>query len=489
MKRNFLKKTLGCLLALSLAATSIVPVFAEEETAEEETEVIAEEETEDIADDEAEDAADEAEDTADEGTYQLTVGTAIRDITPTEENGLLPIDGVGRTTLVGVIDEIDVRVIALSDGETTSLMVISETGRGPYGPQYVEALSEHTGLPVEAIYYGATHAHAVPEVTDPVDLDYDDDDPEVTNLQRWAKYVQEQMFDAADEALSTMEPATMGIATGESYINVNRNRTYTDENGETYRSEGYNPTGPSDKTLTVLEFDNMDGDPIAFIIQYAMHNTVMYANECIDGETGVSSDVSGFVSKSLEELYDGCVAMWISGAAGDQNPIYRNQYFTPSVEGDDYEASFIPGGDYDIVKYLGKIQLSDVKSVIADIDDKTSDVKISYAYGETSIPAEEDYEEDEFPLSLSLLRIGDVAFVGCAGELFTSIGMYMKENSELENTLVCNHIWTHEGQFANYMTDDEGKELGGAGTMAQYQEGYINDALTDLMNEMIEETN
>ncbi len=456
MRRNFMRKALGCLLSLALAAAMAMPAFA-----------------------------------AEEDEYQLYVGTAIRDVTPTEENGLLPIDGTGMTTLVGVIDEIYVRMIALSDGETTSLMVITETGRGPYGPEYVELLSEHTGLPVEAIYYGATHAHAVPEQTQYVDLDYDDDDPEVTNLQRWCKLVLDQMYDAADEALANMEPATMGIGYGESYINVNRNRTYTNEEGETYRSEGYNPTGPSDKTLAVIEFDNMDGDPIAFIVQYAMHNTAMYANECFDGGTGVSSDIGGYVSKALESLYDGCVAMWISGAAGDQNPIYRNQYFTPSIEGDDYESTIIEGGDYDIVKYLGKIQLSDVKSVIADIsdEDKTSNVKVSCAYGETSIPAAEGYESDEFPLSLSLLRLNDIALVGCPGELFTSIGMYMKENSELECTLVCNHIWTHEGQFEGYMSDDEGIELGGSGTNARYQAGYINDALTDLMNELIEETN
>ncbi len=467
MKKNFLKKMTGCLLALALAAVTVVPAFAEEaetEDAEEEEEV----------------------------TYELSVGAAVRDITPTEENGLLPIEGVGNTTLVGVLDNIHVRVIALNDGESTALIVCTETGRGPYGPQFVQALSDHTGVDLDAIFCTATHSHAVPEITEELDYDFDDDDPDVTNLQRWGKLVMEQMFDAADEAMANMEPATMGYGFGESYINVNRNRTYTDEDGNEYRSQGYNPTGDSDKTLAVIEFDNMDGDPIAFIVNYAVHGVVMYANQCIDGGTGVSSDIPGYVSNCLEEVYPGCVGMWISGAAGNQNPIFGNEIFTPSIETGEAETTYAAGGDLEILDYLGKIQFADVKDVIKGIDkdEMTSDVKITYEYGESTIPAEpmEEGGSDEYTLSLSLLRLGDLALVGSPGELFSSIGEYMKENSILDDTIIVNHVWTHEGQRGGYMTDDEGKILGGFGTNANYLRGYVNSGLSMLMNDLIYES-
>ncbi|MDO4276598.1 MAG: hypothetical protein Q4D16_23295 [Eubacteriales bacterium] len=458
---KFAKAVVTCITAFSLTAGFALPAYANEMPAE-------------------------TSNTA----HSLSVGAAVRDITPTVENGLLPIDGTGKTTLVGVIDPIHVRVAAISDSENTSLVVSFESGRGPYGPQYAQALSEHTELPIEAIFYSTTHSHAVPEITEEINLDYEENDPEVTNLQRWGKLAMEQMLDAADEALAEMEPATMGIGYSESYINVNRNRTYTAEDGSSYRSQGYNPTGPSDKTVAAVRFDDMDGNPIAFIVNYAVHGTVMYANQCIDGGTGVSSDIPGYVSNCLENSYDDSVALWISGAAGDQNPIFANEYFTPAVDTNDKETTYIEDGCEDILEYLGKIHYSDVQSALASIDSTTSDASVNFAYGGTSIPASEDNESgsDEYGLQLQVLHIGDVALVGCAGELFSSTGSYLKDNSLLDNTIIANHVWTHEEQFANYLADDEGRILGGQGCKAAYEPGYINSALTILMNDLINET-
>ena len=54
----------------------------------------------------------------------LQVGAAVRDITPTKENGMLPIStGLARQNLVDVIDPLHVRVIAVNDGQKTALMI------------------------------------------------------------------------------------------------------------------------------------------------------------------------------------------------------------------------------------------------------------------------------------------------------------------------------------------------------------------------------
>lgn len=423
-----------------------------------------------------------------EANSGIQVGAAVRDITPTLENGMLPIDGVGKTTLVGVLDPIHVRVIAIRDDEDTFLMVATETGKGPYGPQYAESLAEHTGIPVESIFELSTHAHAVPEIKEEIDLDFEEDDPEVTNMQRWGKLVMDQMLDAADEALENMEPATVEIGYSESYINVNRNRYYTAEDGSSYRSQGYNPTGVSDKTVTALQFNNMEEEPIAFVVNYPVHGTVMYANQCIDGGTGVSSDIPGYVSNCLESTYEDSVAIWCSGAAGDQNPIIANEYFTPSIETGEKETTYMEGGNTDILDFLGKILYADVLTALDNAQDVTGDIDISSAYGGTEIPATEEHDADTFGLQLQVLRIGDIAFVGCAGELFNSIGLYMQENSILEDTIIVNHVWTHEEQSLSYLADDDGRINGGQGCNAPYEPGYINDALTDLMNELLEST-
>ncbi len=416
----------------------------------------------------------------------LLIGVSKRDITPTKENGMLPIAGIGRDAgdIVDVIDHVYTRVMALQSADTTALIVVTETGKGPTGWQFAELLSEHTGVPVEAIFYTTTHVHSVPEEKNEVNFDFAEGQHESTK-QLWAKYVLEQMYDACDEALASMQPASVGIAYGESYINTNRNRVYTNrETGESYTELGYNPTGVSDKTLVTMRFDDADGKPIAFLVNYAMHAVTMIANTYFDGETGISGDVPGYVSGLLEAENEGAVAFWTSGTAGDQNPISSNQVMIPVPETGDLLTYYT--GDYDIMKYWASIHFADILATLDKIEETTPNLFLGFAEGNTVIPTEEGATADEFLLHLKVLRIGDIAFVGSPAELFSSIGKYMKSNAALKNTIVFNHTWTQKDANNGYIADDESRVTGGYGIGRKtFQIGYINDALTGLMNELI----
>lgn len=429
--------------------------------------------------------------TAESGDTPLLVGAAIRDVTPTIENGMLPIAGIGRDAgpIVDVIDPIHTRIIALQSGETTALIVCTETGKGPYGPQFAALLSEHTGIPVDAIFYTTTHTHSAPEITSEIDLDFKEGE-EVDTKQLWGKYVLEQMCSGADEALANLQPAKVAVGYGESFINVNRNRIYTRrEDGSTYVELGYNPTGISDKTLTVLRFDSLDDKPIAFLINYPMHMVTMIANTYFDGQTGISADINGYVSTLLEKENEGAVAVWTSGAAGDQNPISSNQVMIPVPETGELLTYYT--GDYDIMKYWGSIHFADILSVLNTMDEGIPNLNLAYASGSSTLPTREDVEADGFDIHLKVLRIGDIALVGSPGELFTSLGMYMKESSSLENTIIFNHTWTQEGSYNGYIGDDYALVNGGYGVRparATYAVGTISDGLADLMNELIAQT-
>ena len=415
---------------------------------------------------------------------EFCVGAAVRDITPSED--MLPLERKPEVEMTGVLDPLSVRAIAMTDGDTTMLMVCSETGRS-FGPQFADAVAEHTGLPLENIVVTSTHTHAAPEITEDIDLDFEDGD-DVTNQQKWAKYAMAQMLDAVDEALDSMEPASMGIDYSESYINVNRNSVYNvvGEDGTVTegRDLGWNPAGDSDRTVAAIRFNNAEGDPIAFIINYAVHGTVMHANTCIAGKTGISADIPGIVSGYLEDHYDGAVAMWLSGAAGDQNPIMQNDMYTRNVETGEFEETF--NDDYQLLTFLSKIHYADVEEAIESIDSYTSEISLECEYMETSIPAK---EEGDYGVSLQMVRIGDVGLACFPGELFTSTGKYMKENALLDDTIVVNHAWQRDTQHNGYHADDWTIENGGFGQrQAKYQAGYLNDALTDMMNEFYEET-
>ena len=211
------------------------------------------------------------------------------------------------------------RVLAFEGADTTALIIACETGRS-FGPQFAETVVEHTGLPLENIVMTSTHTHAAPEITEDVVLDFDENDPEVTNQQKWSKYAMEQMLHAVDEALANLQPATVGIGYSESYINVNRNSVYNriaeDGTVTEERNLGWSQDGATDRTVAAIRFNAEDGSPIAFLINYAVHGTVMNANTCIDGKTGISSDIPGIVSTYLEENNEGAVAMWLSGLHG-----------------------------------------------------------------------------------------------------------------------------------------------------------------------------
>lgn len=111
-----------------------------------------------------------------------------------------------------------------------------------------------------------------------------------------------------------MRPAAIGYGSGRANVNVNR-RALT-AIGSWWL--GINPDGPSDKTVAIVKVSTAAGEPIAVLINYGVHGTGMgQANYDISG------DVPGAVSRWVEEHFGGgVVALWISGAGGDQCPIY-----------------------------------------------------------------------------------------------------------------------------------------------------------------------
>ncbi len=415
--------------------------------------------------------------------YDLKAGAAVRDITPTEENGLLPIAAVGRTTAEGVIDPLHTRVIALNDGEKTALIVSNETGKGPYGPLYAQELSDHTGVPLENIFYTATHAHATPEITNVIDMSYITfgENDEVDNLQKWGRLVYDQLMEAADEALANMQSVKVGIGYSNCYLNVNRNFRYTNADGTYSWGQGYGFDGFSDKTLAVIRLTSVEtGAPVAFIVNYAIHGVSMYANKVLDGKTGISSDVGGFVCNALESQNEGAVALFLMGAAGDQNPIFGNEFFTPSIETGSKETT--TQGSLEVLTWLGKLMYFDTVEAIRNIKTETGNAGLGMKYGTTTIPSTKggDYE-----VALQVLRIGSIALVGFPGEMFNEIGVNAINASPMENTLWVNLVWTREGQATGYHSTDIITVEGGQGQNKNYMPGYLQDAVTKLTRDLV----
>ena len=128
------------------------------------------------------------------------------------------------------------------------------------------------------------------------------------------RQVEDALIDALKLARGGMQPAKCGFGSGSANVNINRRAQLND--GTWWL--GYNPDGPSDKTVAVVKIESVQGAPIALLVNYAMHGTGMGQDNY-----QISADVAGATSTYVEEHFKNKVVVaWTSGAAGDQCPIY-----------------------------------------------------------------------------------------------------------------------------------------------------------------------
>ena len=227
------------------------------------------------------------------GVSRLRVGAAKVDVTPAERE--LPKNSFG------ILDHLFARAIVLESGFSTAALVTVDAGGipDPLWQTVSRQIESELKIPVANILLTATHTHSA-------------------GGQRGPDYAQ-KIVESVRVAKQRLAPARMGYGTGVSYINVNRQII----DPKTHRWwEGPNYEGPSDKTVAVMTFETVSGEPIAVYYNYAVHAVIA-------GQLDqVSADIPGAASRYIEEsLDDKVVALWSSGAAGDQNPIYFQQTY------------------------------------------------------------------------------------------------------------------------------------------------------------------
>ena len=247
----------------------------------------------------------------------------------------------------GIHDHVYVRAIVLDDGATQAAIVAWES---LFVPDVVWAttskrIADETGIRPEYLLLSAVHDHGAPTLA-----------PAEPTPQRVAyrTSVENAAVEAVRRARSAAAAARdSGSAPARPYVNVNR-REFSAGRGWWL---GYNDEGPSDKTVTVLRFDDLTGKPIAFWINYPVHAVVMGPENY-----QITGDIAGATSRFVEQHYlgndrprsdmgmrlrlrpeekgtgEGAIALWTSGAAGDQNPV-----------------STTNGEDFTLVDGLGKI--------------------------------------------------------------------------------------------------------------------------------------
>ena len=386
----------------------------------------------------------------------LSVGAARVDITP-------PADPANPPSGKYDHERLYVRAIVVENG-TARAVLIGADQSGLSEQVWTLAskqIASELGCPVANILMSATHTHSGLAAGDvPGRGGFGPPDPNAPPPPVVAKIVE-----AVREAKAKLQPAKMGYGTGFSYLNVNRDAI----DPETHRwTQAPNLNAPSDKTVAVLKFETLSGEPVAAYIDYAMHPV----NGYLAGFT--SADFAGATSRWVEQAYgDKMVAIFAQGASGDQNPLYLRAGTNDmaSRSGVTITGNVLTREKVEAPLRDGKVEVKPLDPKVKEALERVMDAE-GVLLGEEAIRIMTDttrtstnpmitadqkmitcpgrkrtdnvregspgsYEEGEpVNIRLGVLRIGNVALASIDAEVYSPIAMRLKKESPVADTVV-----------------------------------------------------
>jgi hypothetical protein len=394
----------------------------------------------------------------------------------------------------GILDHIYARAIVIDNGAASAALVSADSGM--LGEQVWRAVSQRIekelGIPAQNIIMNPTHTHSASGGS------------------------ADQIFNVIKAAKDKLQPARIGYGTGVSYINIQRN--IIDRKTNKWW-EGANYDGPSDKTVAVIKFESLKGEPIAVYFNYACHAVVTGNTDMVSG------DFPGEAEQYVEDSFDDkIVALFSAGAQGDQNPIYFQQTFDLrdirikdyASRGQDISNAMPPGGQglnkkdptvkklldqqKMMIKSMGQFLGEEVKRVMREMDPNrmASGGKISAAQKMISFPGrdrigqgrggvEGQYKDgSDVNLRLSLLMIDDIVLGGCNAEIYNMIAARFKRESPVGRSIFVS--MANGSGNSGYVPDDSAFgqqtfEVLSSRCKPGYAESAIVNGLLDLLSD------
>ena len=384
----------------------------------------------------------------------LRVGAARVDVTPTGSE--LP------RNYLGVLDRVYARAIVLESGTARAALITVDAGiiSDDIWQAVTRQIEAELHIPPANVLLTATHTHSVPG---PPAADYAG-----------------KIVEAAKLAQQKLVPARVGYGTGESYINVNRQIT-DPKTGKWW--EGPNREGPSDKTVAVLKFESLGGEPLAVYFNYAVHGVIAGQLDQISG------DIPGASERYIEDAFGGSVvAVWSTGASGDQNPIYFQQTYDLreirikeyAKRGVDISNAMPPGGQgldrnnpavarlmnqqQQMVSSMGQFLGEEVLDVMRNIGRTDTDVRLFGSQktiqcagrertNDGRAGSEGTYKEaGPVDIRLGLLQVGGTVIGTVNAEVFNPIAQRLKRESPFKATMMA--TLTNGAARSGYIPDD-----------------------------------
>lgn len=219
-----------------------------------------------------------------------------------------------------VRQDIYARALALQD-ETGAISVIIASDLLGFSRDMADEIagkveSQH-GIRRDRLVINASHNHSAPVTGDLLHLYFELEEEEKPVIARYTAWVIDRLVEAAGLALQKLEPVELAFGQSLAGFGVNRRRS---------RTGCRHLPGPVDHDVPVLTATSAAGELLAIVFGYACHTTASF-------DFDIHGDYAGFAQTELEERYPGTTAMFVTGCAGDINPLPRFRHETPEIYG------------------------------------------------------------------------------------------------------------------------------------------------------------
>jgi len=352
---------------------------------------------------------------------QFKVGFAKRDITPTKP---VPMWGYGarkNALSEGILDPLHAKALVVDVGTDKLALVGLDIGRSPT-PKSMGVIRKavKSASNIEHVMISGSHTHHGPviELTDEPGKGkgvYDDAVAYVEELEKG-------IIDAINEAATGVQDARIGWGSAE--VDMNRNR--------------HTKIEPKivDPELAVVRFDDLLGNPIAMLVNFAAHPTMLPARDL-----RFSAEYPGQMMNAVEEAL-GTNCFFMQGSCGDLS-------VKPTQETRGIEA-FGKALAQEVLKIAHGIETAAPEEPsIQGMDDEFAfparidlgNPMIRVLYGRAFFPELVANFWDELqdnivrPRLTTALVNGQLALVGGPGEFFCNHSNRLKERSRADRTL------------------------------------------------------
>jgi neutral ceramidase len=404
----------------------------------------------------------------------LRAGAARVDITPRDLTGQTNLWG---RPFEGVHDPIFLRALVVDNSINTAAIVAADLVEVGDTTSVRERIAEEIGIPLDHIIITASHDHNAPRVGAVTAGATAHAGGPATAA--YTEMVYDQIIEVVRQAKAALQPARIGVGSGTADVNTNRDE-YTAEGWKI----GVNPEGPSEKIVWVVKLETSSGEPIAILMNYAVHSVVL------GGENRfLTGDLAGAAERFVEGYYqDKVVALWTMGPAGDQNPRYVG-WDTASIGDRERE----PG--YPLMEALGQILGEEVLQVAGRIEHMTTEARIEAGERVVSCPARipprnpkgdglKVERVDSLNIHLGLVLINHIALASVSGEVVTRIYHHLRKDSPFGNTILI----TLANDRVGYIVDDASYDIPTfESTNTPLQRGCAESAIVHGLVEMMDQ--